>query len=413
VLWLLLFFSALIPNEIIRENYENSVDYYSDKNAFEFTNGKKINSVADNYADSIWLNISWNMGSDDPLKSSIQTEYYDGEELGENAGLYYTVTEGTLPNTDYTRYWHGTAIFIRLFHLFTDVQGIKNIGFISFLLLMVISLLVLIKRKHWDLAVILVLSLAAVQVWNIRLSLEYQPSFIIAFLMIPVFLFLEKRGDKWLTVLSIISGTAVAFFDFLTTETVTILLPLALVAAVRSKENRLGILWENLFRSFKCGLCWICAYAGAFIVKWLAASIVTNSNSFETALFSVAERMGNKVEMYGDKPNSIYSSVAANLSMLFGSEVRVQTGLIIFGIACTVLVLLSVWYLFRSNENRISVSVILLGFGLIVLIRYFILNNHSYLHCFFTYRALVTAVFALFSIVWLNTELPCKKGRRK
>ena len=412
-LWLLLFLSALIPNDAIRDNMEQSALAYKERTAFEFTSGDKLNSVADHYADSIWLNVSWNMGKGNPLDSSIRTNYYDGGELGENAGLYLSVTQGAQPNTDYTRYWHGTAMFIRLGHLFTNGEGLKIIGFIAFLLLVGLTLFILARKKHWDLAGMLVLSLAAVQIWNIRLSMEYQPAFILAFVLVPLYLILERRSDKWLTILSVISGTAVAFFDFLTTETVTILLPLALVIAVRAKENRLGSLKENLLLILKCLLCWAFAYGGAFIVKWLIASMVTNTNAFEKALASVMERMGNKVEIYADKPKSIFSSLAANLSMPFGSEIRVDAGRTALGIIFAILILLSVWYLFRGKHKRPAAALLLLGLGFLVLIRCLVLNNHSYLHCFFTYRALITPVFALLSAMWLNIELPQKKGRRK
>lgn len=413
LLWLLLFLSTIIPNSLIRDNMEHSALVYKERTAFEFTNGDKFNSVADHYADSIWLNVSWNMGEGKPLISSIRTNYYDGGEFGENAGLYLSITQGAEPNNDYTRYWHGTAMFIRLGHLITDVEGVKLIGFIAFLFLVGLTIFILARKKHWDMAVILALSIAAVQIWNIRLSMEYQPAFILAFLFIPLFITLERRGDKWLTILSVISGTAVAFFDFLTTETVTILLPLALVVAVRTKENRLGTLKKNLLLLLKCGICWVLSYSGAFIVKWLIASMVTNTNAFETALSSAMERIGNKVEMYADKPKSIFSSVVANLSMLFGSEMRVESGRTAFGIIFAILVLLSLWYLFRGKQMKLVAALLLFGMGFLVLIRCMVLNNHSYLHCFFTYRALVTPVFALFSVTCLNIELPQKKRRRK
>lgn len=196
LLWLFQFLSALIPNAAIRDNMEKSVFTYKDCEGFELTDGNKMNSVADNYADSIWLNIAWNLGDENPLVSTIETSYYDGEMLGENAGLYYTVIEGTPPNNDYSRYWHGTTMIIRLFHLFTDVEGMKLYGFAVFLFLVLLSVIILVRRKHADVALILVLSLMAVNVWNIRLSLEYQSPFIIAFVLIPFYLAFEKRGDN-------------------------------------------------------------------------------------------------------------------------------------------------------------------------------------------------------------------------
>jgi len=415
VLWLLLFLSALIPNDMIRDNMVRSANTYKEHSTYEFVNGNSFNSISDYYADALWLNIAWNIGEGNSLKSVIQTDYYDGEGLGENAGLYLTITENKAPNTDYTRYWHGTAMFIRLGHLITDVEGVKLIGFIAFLLLVGLSLFILARKKHWDLAAILALSLAAVQIWNIRLSMEYQPAFSLAFVFVPLFLILERRGDKWLTILSVVSGTAVAFFDFLTTETVTILLPLALVVAVRAKENRLGSLKENLILLLKCGICWAASYGGAFVVKWLIASMVTGENAFSLALYSAEmHTLGATTVNFDPKglPNSWIDGLLSSLSAMLGSELRVDYTRIAAVLFAGFLIIFSVWYLLRRKKSN-SVALPLMILGGLVLVRFILLNNHSYMHCFFTYRALVTTVFALLSAVWLNIELPQRKGWRK
>lgn len=411
-LWLLLMLSAWIPNEAIRENMVHSAKSYSQREAFEFTKDSRMNTVADHYADAIWLNVAWNMGVGDPVTGSIRTQYYNGEDQGENAGLYYTVTEGTAPNTDYTRYWHGTAMWIRLLSLIADVEGIKTIGFAAFLLLATLSVVLLGKLGHWDLGVLLLLSLAAVHIWNIRLSMEYQPAFLVAFLLLPIFMLLERQGNGPLVYLSIVAGTAVAFFDFLTTETVTILLPLALVFAVRAKENRLGTFRQELPLVIRCGGAWGLSYAGAFLVKWTAASLVTGTNAFSTALASVGERVGGEVVDLAERPTSPLSAPLANLSMLFGSARRVDYGKMMLGLALVGMALLSVWYLLRRKRPGAGGG-LLLALGCVVLVRYLVLNNHSYLHCFFTYRALVTPVFAVLAAVRLNIALPEKKGGRR
>lgn len=413
-LWLLLILSTLIPNQAIRSNMEQSALNYREREAFEFTREGRLNSVADNYADAIWLNVAWNVGVGDPLTASIRTSYYDGEELGENAGLYLTLTKGTAPNTDYSRYWHGTVIFIRLLHLFTDVDGAKQIGFAAMLVLILLTGGVLLRKRHGDLALLLLVALAAVRFWNLRLSMEYQPAFLVAFTLIPLYLLLERRGDRHLTVLSVISGTAVAFFDFLTTETVTILLPLALVIAVRAKEKRLGTFRENLPMLIKCGASWGIAYAGTFLIKWLLASLVTGGGAFVSALGAAAVRFGSVAPDLAERPDSFLSAPLANLNMLFGGASRVNYAQVLIGTAFILAVSLSLWYLLRSKEAQSHAPPLLLGLGAIVLLRYLVLNNHSYLHCFFTHRALVTLIFALLASLWLNISLPQKRkgGRR-
>lgn len=396
-LWGMLVIASLIPNGMIRENMEKSALTYKEKDAFSFENHQKWNGISDNYADTILLNISWNMGGGNPLLSSLDTWYYDGEGLGENVGLYLSVTgEGVQPNVDYSRYWHGSAAFIRLLHLVTDVDGIKLIGLLAALLPALLTMGILVKYGHSDLAAALLLSMGAVQIWNIRLSLEYQPAFIICFLLCPFYLWAERKKESLLTYLSVAGGVAVAFFDFLTTETVVILLPLILVAAVRTAEGRLGTLKENVRPFALYGFGWISAYAGTFLVKWAAASLVTGNNKFLTAFSSAGERFGGSLQAAGtDNPVlRIPMAVAANLTVLFGGGKRVDPMRIIVGILFIFLIMGSVLYLFYQKESNKDGIKLLLMLGAVVFLRYMVLNNHSYMHEFFTYRALISPVMA-------------------
>ena len=389
---------------------ERSALAYADRDPFAFTAGRKWNAVQDNYADAILLNVAWNMGVGDPLAATLDTGYYDGGELGENAGLYLTVTPGAAPNTDYTRYWHGSALVLRPLLLFLDAEGIKLLGLGAILALAALTLALLLRRGHADLAAALALSLAAVQVWNLRLSLEYQPMFLLCFLLCPLYLLLERRGDRALVLLSVAGGTAAAFFDFLTTETITILLPLLLVVSVRAKENRLGGFRRGLGLSLHCGAGWLLAYGGAFLTKWTAASLVTGENKFAAALASVAERVGVAPALGDEAPATVLSAVAANLTALFGGTARVEPGRAALGLTLTALVLGSVYYLFRARQKRRDGALLLLLLGGVVFARYLVLNNHAYLHNFFTYRALICPIFAVLAALFLNIVPPGRKG---
>ena len=412
LLWLGLAVSAVIPNDALYRRFSQSALSYGKAEPFQFHNGDRWNAIADNYADSILLNVAWNMGNGAPLTAVIDTDYYDGEAQGENVGLYLTVTEGRAPNTDYTRYWHGSVMFLRPLHLVMSVSAIRMLGFSVFLLLLVLTAILLARSRHGDIALLLLLSLAAVQVWNIRLSMEYQPAFLLTFLLCPLYLLLERRGDRWLTLLSTAGGTAIAFFDFLTTETLTLLIPLLLVLAVRAKEGRLASGRDTLLLLLRCGLAWCCAYAGCFLVKWIAASIVTGENAFALALSAVAERTGSASSLEYDAPTSIFSAITANLTMVFGGTARVQLPRVLTGLAGTLGLLLSCWYLFRRKPVCRGAALPLFLTGAVVFLRYLVLNNHSYLHEFFTYRALAAPILALLLVLRLNTGLPKKRGRR-
>ncbi|MGN1119738.1 MAG: hypothetical protein ACI4Q4_05230, partial [Oscillospiraceae bacterium] len=385
-LWAALVAAAAIPNERIYDNMYESVMFFKDKPPY--VNEAELRLIQDNYADAILLNVTWNMGSD-PLVSTLDTAYYDGNDgtndYGENWGFYCAV-EGTAdPNTDYTRYWHGMAAVIRPLMLFTDIDGIKLIGMIAALVLLALNAVLLIKKRQYFAAGALVAAFLCVHVWNIGLSLEYQPAVLVTLALLPLYILFEKN-DSTLSILAVISGVMIAFFDFLTCETLTILIPLLIVFIMRKQENRLPALKDNILLTIKCGAAWGLSYAGTFLVKWSAASIVTGENKFATALASAEVRMVGEAEELSPVAQ-FFLAPLANISTLFGGTRRVDWGAFVGGIVISLVVFGAVFYLFRSREKFDGgFTLTMLILGALPFVRFFLLNNHSYLHEFFTYR---------------------------
>ncbi len=403
VLYLLMVFSAAIPNTAIRKNMHSSAKLYMDTDRYAFAEDGFLKNVTDNHADQMWLNIGWNMGSGDPFRAALDTQYYDGEKFGTSAGLYLTVVKGQEANTDYTRYWHGTAGVLRILHLFANIRGIKTLSFLSLLLLIGNTLRILIHRGHWDLGLCVLASLFWVQAWNLRLSIEYLPCFLICFGLCPAFLGLERQGDLFLMLLSVVSGTLTAFFDFLTTETVTLLIPLIRVIAIRNRERRLSTPLSVMKLLVCCGLCWLLAYAGMFVLKWLLVSLATGENHFLSALDSAGQRVSGVVTVgqLRRKPGFLMA-IAANFSALFSGSSRSEYRLVAGTLFCLILlaVLLYRFCHFRQKPRPGTAFILLLGS--LVLLRYGFLANHSYLHAFFTYRALASTILSLLVAIALN-----------
>ncbi len=409
-LWAALVAAAAIPNERIYDNMYESAMFFKDH--APYVNESQLRLVQDNYADVILLNVTWNMGSD-PFVSTLNSAYYDGNDgendYGENWG-FYCALEGTPPNKDYSRYWHGMAALIRPFMLFTDIDGIKLIGLTAAFVLLAVNTALLLKKRQYFAAGALVAAFMCVHVWNIGISLEYQPAVLVTLALLPLYILFEKY-DGALSILAVISGVMIAFFDFLTCETLTILIPLIIVFIMRKQENRLPDLRSNLLLALKCGAAWFLSYSGAYIVKWSAASLVTGENKFAAALTSVEERLVGEAEEL-DPVAQFFLAPLANISTLFGGYDRVSWGNIAAGLIISAVVLGAVFYLFRSREKfDRSFTLTMLILGALPIARFFLLNNHSYLHEFFTYRALASTILALFAMLWYTLEFRPKKKK--
>ena len=299
-----------------------------------------------------------------------------------------------------------------MLHLFADIHGIKTLGMVCLILLLSRTLWVLYRSGHWDIGLCLLVSLLLVQVWNLRLSVEYQPCFLICFGLCPAFLRLEKRGDFYLNLLAIVSGTLTAFFDFLTTETITILLPLILVVAIRSRECRLESPQRVLGMLLRCGICWTLAYLGTFALKWVAVSLATGENHFLAAFDSVGQRVNGAVtEANTHIMPGMLTAIISNLSVLFEGTSRTEYRTVISNLVIIAILSFAVYRMYQVRQKLRPGTVFILMLGSIVLLRYSILANHSYLHSFFTYRALASTILAVLTAMLINLQ-PRKKGGR-
>ena len=67
--------------------------------------------------------------------------------------------------------------------------------------------------------------------------------------------------------------------------------------------------------------------------------------------------------------------------------------------------------LFKKKDIQKSGIGLLFLMSSVVLLRYMLLNYHSYVHAFFTYRALLSPIFAVFAAVLFCSTLP--HGRKE
>ena len=140
---------------------------------------------------------------------------------------------------------------------------------------------------------------------------------------------------------------------------------------------------------------------------------MTGRNVFAEAISSAGERLGNTVGGVDTLPKSIFSSVVSNIGVMFGAESRLDYAKTFLPLIFIILLLVSVWYLFRREDGEKDAAKLLLMLGAVTLLRFLIVNNHSYIHSFFTYRALAPTVFACLTALMLNAGLEKKSFGKK
>ena len=419
ILVVLFVLSSSIPKYIIRENLLKSANYLdsSEGLVYQLKQGDRRTELH-NYADATTLNILYSIDGKDRVKDIFISPFYsDKMDLSKQVTelLIERITYERAADTMYDRYWHGMVLILRpLLTVFTIMQ-IRWIFLGALLGLMTLLTAMLIKRKQKFLAVLLWLSALAVQLPVIAFCMEYVPVFLLTFLFSVVVIKWENNRDAILR-LCIVNGTCVAFFDFLTTETVAFVIPMAIIYCIWNSKGKLKKIKEELVYIIKAGCLWMGSYVMTYLIKWCLASIAHGEERFSVALQQFVGRQGNQVLSYavdsaengtvsaeaalnagGHILPQFFSAVILNIRLLLGLSGKISLEKLALILIFIVFIAVALVYLFRKPGKLGALPFLLFLLGILPMLRMMVLHNHSIEHCFFVYRALYGTIFCFFA----------------
>ena len=396
--------SAKISPEAIKLQMLSSAEYLCETDEYAMAVEGVNSTRIDHYADAILLNIAWHFDGNDSLRSVLEASYYEDHGQDNPHQLLRTVEEGLPANHQYLRYWHGSIALVRPLLTFLTLPQIYLWHGILLACLVGSLLFRLLRRKAYAPAIGIAAGMILIACWLIPRSLEYTWVFLMLF--VQLHLTLGKRFPKeWKSrsIFFLISGMLTSFLDFLTCETLTLLMPLLLILWLDREERQfVSSGWKTLVR---IAVYWCIGYGGMFLLKWMLAGLVLGVNPLPYVTGHIEERLVGQVSSMNFF-QEIIGALRRNVTYLFPVDYGVGGSLI--GIAL-LLSAIYVGYVYHRKhfDRRLVMTCAIMG--MIPYVRYVVLANHSYLHAFFTYRAQLTTVFALSLILAELTGW----GRRK
>ena len=408
ILTALLIGVAKIPISSIQENMLKSGEYFNSKEQAEYLTEGVLASQIHYSADATWCSIAYNLDPDHPLESAMWANFSLWEGENYNGGFYQSVLNrapGEL--VQYLRYWHGPAAILRLLHLFLNIQQIYILmsGLLSFL---IAALLIILIRNHLvPEAVAFLVSMFMVSIWIVPLCLEYVWMFLVMLVAAIVGVRMSLKGNHQnCGTLFFMTGIIVAYLDFLTTETVTLLIPLLLILRIRGGQHTNAK--SDWMLIFKSGFVWLVGYVGMWAMKWVIASIVLKQNIMPYVTWHIEERIGGDAGL--TLPEYLLQVISRNVGRLFVFDYGLAGAMTLLGLII-LLVFIPVWKNWISVKTQINWSRVMLfvSLGLVPYIRYLILHNHSYGHYCFTYRAQAASVMALCFLIMEFLDIHLKR----
>ena len=400
---------AKIPKSAIRSRMIETGEYLCTKPDRFFAIDGIQSSSMDWYADSLLLNIAYNLDDKNTLESVMWTPYSGYNNQYVSQYLLESARDGLEPRQEYLRYWHGSAVVVRLEHLLFNIQQIHYLHAVIMIVVCIWLVHLLVKTCYRKEAIAFLVSLTCVSSWFVPFCLEYTWVFLIMLIiaLIAARAALKKQYEN-MGLLFLVVGMLTVYLDFLSTETLTLLIPLLFVLRIREHDKCL----DNWGFAIKNAVLWLVGYAGMWASKWLIASIILKQNVMPYVTGHIEERLGGSVNL--PLSRFLIQSITRNTSRLFPFDYGL-TGAIIFLLS----VMLFVVYPIYTGRIRIrrridnKQTLLYLCLSLIPYVRYLVLHNHSWRHCNFTYRAQASTIFALSLVILELIEFTPRKGIKR
>lgn len=394
--------TAKIPKTKIEENLKKSASYLEKNSGFKRVQPGREYTYLHLYADSVILNIINCIDTNKPIESIMWANYYEIIKMDINNDFIEVVQENKEPNQQYIRYWHGSMLILRPLLVFLSLEQIYKVNYISITVLALILLIIIWKRSK-KLAISYLLSMIMIAFPIVGMCLEYVWTFYI--MLISSIIAINIKKEKNLYKLCLVTGMITCFLDFLTTEIITLFVPLILILGIKKEKNEIINFKDAVKVFFKSCVLWFIGYAGMWISKWILASLILNINAIDYVKDQALLRM-NGLQGLNSAKEMYIGAITNNWHTLYPINIVKKTSELwwMLGAFVTFFILMIDWKKIKNNKE----SLIMLIIAVMPYLRYLVLANHSYRHSFFTFRSQMISIMALTYFILDNCRLKDK-----
>ena len=410
--------SSMIPRSAIEQKLKESANYYKKRPGIYKIKYEHRYSYIHYFADTRKLNIIFCIDSEHPVESTLWSKYYQTVKKDTNTEFINLVERNEEPTTQYLRYWNGCMLFLRPLLIIFNMEQIYFINQIVLSILFLAMFIILFKKSK-KIAFIFLLALILVSVWYASFYIEGSVMFYVMLITSMIAIKMDSNKKKYskdevlekLSKLFLITGIVTTFFDFLTTEILTLFVPLMLILLIRKEEKRIDNLKDTFKFVIRLCILWFIGYAGMWIAKWVLSSLILHINSFEYVKENAILRINGLQGLSNHE--QLYKNVIGRNLFAIPLLYIIKTNFFKWKVKLILVIVIALLLLFinwKELKNK-KYLLILVFIGIMPYIRYLILANHSYRHAMFTFRDQIITIMALTYIIidCLNYKLLFRK----
>ena len=347
----------------------------------------------DNYTDALMINTALYDGKESAWKKAVAAlRYQYGDETAFESSISYLEGDDNFEAESYARYWHGYLLVLKPLLLFFSYGEIRVI---NLMIELALAGMLIAKMSERGLGVYIKAFLAGIfflMPFTIPMSMQYSQIYYITALAM---LFLLKQYER-LKVRKMFEefyfgvGMLTCFFDFLTYPIVVVGYTLILQSILERNdtEEDTGKRVMSLIRN---AVSWGSGYAGIWVMKWILSTVILKENVLKDAILSVLYRSST-----GSSDTGVSITITRGEALL---ENLNMVGNKVFLAAVLIYILVIICHKIAGATVRILAGKsFFIRAGMISSLPFIwilAIANHSYVHCWMTYKMLSVAAFGV------------------
>lgn len=379
----LLVLAYLLPTGPMQANLAASAGILAEEREYHRVIPGVVSTQLDNYTDS-WMMGNAVYDSARPVwKQALACTSADYGAGPLDGLVRYLDREQGYREVDYTRYWHGYLVLLKPFFLLFDYADLRVLNTVVELLLVFGIFCTIFNMGCEGEAWGYVLSVLFMMPVVLPLSIQFSVIFYLTNISVLVLL----RAYDWIADKNAIAlyfqmiGMCASYFDLLTYPVASLGMPLICILLLEADRDS----WTKVRTILGCSVSWCFGYGAMWAGKWILSTLVLKDNVIANALSQILMRASHTQN--GERI-TVLDTWRRNVEFYFERSYLI---LIALG-----MVLLFVG-IFRSRRQLADVCIDAIPFMLIALmpfVWYALAGQHSYEHHWFTFRGLMTTVFA-------------------
>lgn len=357
---------------------------------------KKIIGIKDNFTDCLMVqNALERVEGKNLWEHAMYAYHYDlGNEATwmteKSLGAFLRQGPEGMYLREYSRYWHGYLVYLKPLLMCMSWRNVETFLLVCQAVLLLAALGLSCYKKNLYLGLSIVCAFLFMKPLRIWLSLTLADCWIIALAAVMILLlFYDKLENKnWHEELFLVTGILTSYVDFLTYPIVTLGVPLCAWLVLSAKDC--GGWRKQVSRVFWNCVCWAVGYVGMWGMKWVLADLTCQTGTLRSAAWAV---------IFRTEPLDGYNSVFSGISRAFRTVLQQYDSAMYgigFGAVAAAALVSVVLCMIKARSANWAVTIVCLTFAALLPLGWLVVTqNHTAIHCEYTFRIMGVTVMAL------------------